>query len=180
MPHLRPQPTGHERTFHEHEIIVSKTDVHGVITYANDVFLRVSGYHEEELLGQPHSMIRHPEMPRAVFKLLWDTVAAGQEIFAYVVNLAANGDHYWVLAHVTPTFDPRGRITGFHSSRRVPDRGAVQQVTGLYAQLCAEERRHRDKKAGLEASSSMLGQVLSSKGIGYDEFLFSLIPVEAR
>ena len=98
-------PTGRERVFGEDEIIVSKTDLQGRITYANSVFLRVAGYAEEDVLGQPHSMIRHPGMPRAVFKLLWETIAGGREIFAYVKNLARDGDHYWVFAHVTPSFD---------------------------------------------------------------------------
>jgi PAS domain S-box-containing protein len=95
--------TGVERTFVENEIIVSKTDLKGRITYANDVFIKLAGFTETELLGQPHSIIRHPEMPRCVFKLLWDTIAEGGEIFAYVVNRSKNGDHYWVFAHVTPT-----------------------------------------------------------------------------
>ena len=93
-------PTGRERMFGEDEIIVSKTDLQGKITYANSVFLRVVGYAEEDVLGQPHSMIRHPGMPRAVFKLLWETIAGGREIFAYVKNMARDGDHYSVFAHV--------------------------------------------------------------------------------
>ena len=101
---MRTNLTGVERTFGEDEIIVSKTDLTGRITYANDVFLRISGYAEAEVLGQPHSIIRHPGTPRAVFSLLWRTIESGREIFAYVVNRAKNGDHYWVLAHVTPTF----------------------------------------------------------------------------
>ena len=76
----RPQPTGVERTFDREEIIVSKTDLTGNITYANDVFIRMAGYTEEELLGAPHSIIRHPDMPRAVFQLLWDTIGSGEEI----------------------------------------------------------------------------------------------------
>lgn len=175
----RPEPSGIERTFHEHEIIVSKTDIRGVITYANDVFLRVSGFHEHELIGQPHSLIRHPDMPRAVFKLLWDTVADGRELFAYVVNLAANGDHYWVLAHVTPTFDEEGRVTGYHSNRRLPDRTSVNRITELYGRLRAEERQHTDKRAGLEASSALLMRLLADKGLSYEEFIFSMIPVGA-
>lgn len=86
--------TGHERTFPEHEIIVSKTDPRGRMTYVNDIFLLVSGYAEDELIGEPHSKIRHPHMPRCVFKLLWDTILSGREIFAYVNNRAKSGDHY--------------------------------------------------------------------------------------
>lgn len=73
--------TGVERHFDEHEIIVSKTDLKGRITYANDTFLRVAGYRENEILGQPHSIIRHPDMPRCVFVLLWQTIEAGSRDF---------------------------------------------------------------------------------------------------
>ena len=126
-------PTGVERTFDEEEIIVSKTDGRGLITCANDVFLRVSGYSEEEILGQPHNLIRHPAMPQGVFRVLWKTVQAGDEIFAFVINQSKNSDHYWVLAHVTPTFDGDGRIVGYHSNRRVPDREAMRHGATLFA-----------------------------------------------
>ncbi|MGE5764846.1 MAG: PAS domain-containing protein [Mycobacterium leprae] len=106
------RPSGVERTFGEDEIIVTKTDPRGVITYANRVFLRVSAYDEPDVIGQPHNLIRHPGMPRTVFQLLWDTIRGGREMFAYIVNLAADGAHYWVFAHVTPSFGPAGRIVG--------------------------------------------------------------------
>ncbi|MFC7575365.1 PAS domain-containing protein [Klenkia terrae] len=114
------RPTGVERSFGADELIVSKTDRRGVITYANDVFLRVGAYSLDEVIGQPHNLIRHPEMPRAVFHLLWDTISRGHELFAYINNLAADGAHYWVLAHVTPSVDERGTIVGYHSNRRRP------------------------------------------------------------
>lgn len=166
--------TGRERTFHPDEIIVSKTDLKGIITYANDVFIRVSGYREDELLGKPHNLIRHPDMPRCVFKLLWDTLAAGQEIFAYVVNRASDGDHYWVFAHVTPVHDRGGRIVGYHSSRRVPARPAIDKASGLYKALLAEEARHASPKDGMAAAGAMLTAILRDKGTRYDEFVFSL------
>jgi PAS domain S-box-containing protein len=168
------QPTGVERTFGDEEIIVSKTDTKGFITYANDVFLRVSGYEETELVGKPHNVIRHPAMPRCVFKLLWDTIANGDEIFAYVLNMAADGAEYWVFAHVTPSFGSRGEIVGYHSNRRSPDRGAVERIAGVYAALLAEEQRHTSPTAGMDASTAMLLGVLEERGQSYDEFVWSL------
>ncbi len=168
------QPTGTERTFGEEEIIVSKTDLKGRLTYANRVFLEIANYEEKEVLGQPHSMIRHPDMPRCVFQLLWDTLQSGKEIFAYVINMAKNGDHYWVLAHVTPTFDSDGNVVGYHSNRRVPDRSALEKVKDLYAKLLAEEERHSDRKEGMLASTNMLMQLLEKQNIEYDEFVLSL------
>ena len=125
------RPTGQERTFGVDELIVSKTDPRGVITYANDVFLRVSGYEMDEVVGRPHNLIRHPDMPRAVFQLLWDTLSSGRELFAYINNLAQDGAHYWVLAHVTPSYGPGGRVIGYHSNRRRPSPRAVQQLQPL-------------------------------------------------
>jgi PAS domain S-box-containing protein len=176
MPPSRLQiaPTGVERFFDDDEIIVTKTDVAGRITYGNPIFLRMAGYTEEEVLGAPHSLIRHPEMPRAVFKLLWDRILAGHEVFAYVNNLASNGDHYWVLAHVTPTYDANGTLIGFHSMRRAPARRAVDAVTPLYAALLTEEQRHYDRAQGLEASFAMLVNILATAGVSYDEWAWSL------
>ena len=167
-------PTGREAIFRDDEIIVSKTDLKGHITYANDVFLRVSGFTEEELLGAPHSLIRHPELRGCVFKLLWDTVQRGDELFAYVNNLARNGDNYWVFAHVTPSFDSTGRIVGYHSNRRVPYPDALAKVKPLYAALLAEERRHGGSVEGMRAAEQMLARTLADGGRDYAQFVFSL------
>ena len=166
--------TGVERTFGVNEIIVSKTDTTGRIIYANEVFLRIAGFREAEIIGRPHSIIRHPAMPRCVFKLLWDTISAGKEIFAYVLNRAGNGDHYWVFAHVTPTFDAAGKIVSYHSNRRSPRAEAVAKATGLYEGLLAIEARHTDRKAGMEAGFKALVDQLQTAGVPYDEFVFSL------
>lgn len=171
---LRVTPTGLARPFGEEEIIVSKTDLRGHITYANDIFLRVSMFEEHELLGKPHAVIRHPDMPRAVFKLLWDEVQAGREIFAYVNNMARNGDHYWVLAHVTPSFDTQGRIVGYHSNRRCPQPAALARIEPLYDALRALERRHTDRRDGLVASTAMLEGELASTGMTYAEWVWTL------
>ena len=167
-------PTGVERTFHPDDVIVSKTDTKGIITYANDVFLHLADLSERQAIGAPHSIIRHPDMPRAVFKLLWDTLFRGDEIFAYVLNMSSNGDHYWVFAHVTPTFTVDGGITGFHSNRRVPEKAALDAVKPLYASLKAIEDAATDRAAGLEASFAAVLKLLRDKGMTYDEFVFSL------
>lgn len=167
-------PTGQEIRFGDEEVIVSKTDLKGVITYANEVFVRVSGYSEKELLNEAHNIIRHPEMPACVFQLLWDTIKDQQEIFAYVLNMAKSGGHYWVFAHVTPSFDLSGKHIGYHSNRRVPYADALPTVKGLYSKLCAEERRHSNKRIAIEASTRMLLDLLAERGQSYSEFVFSL------
>jgi PAS domain S-box-containing protein len=168
------RPTGVENLLGEEELIVSKTDLKGRITYANDVFIRMAKYSWEELMGAPHSLIRHPEMPRSVFKLLWDTLQSRQEIFAYVVNLAKDGSHYWVFAHVTPTFDERGNIVGYHSNRRRPDPAQIERIKPIYKALCAEEARHANAKDGMHASFEAMVGLLKQQGVGYDEFVLSL------
>jgi PAS domain S-box-containing protein len=167
-------PTGKERTFGDDEVIVSKTDLKGKIAYGNEVFLRISGYPESEIVGAPHSILRHPWMPRCVFKLMWDKIEAGDEIFAYVVNMAMGGDHYWVFAHVTPTFGPDGKIVGYHSNRRRPSATQIQSASSLYRTLLEIEQRAPDKKIGMEHSSKHLGSMLTAKGVSYDEFVFSV------
>ncbi|MGH1456128.1 MAG: PAS domain-containing protein [Alphaproteobacteria bacterium] len=168
-------PTGVERFFNIDEIIVSKTNPKGHMTYINRVFMDISGYKEHELLDQPHSLIRHPDMPRCIFKLLWDTLQSKKEIFAYVVNMCKNGDHYWVLAHVTPSYDAAGHITGYHSNRRVPNREIIDNtIIPLYKLLIEEEKRHSNRKEGMNTAFQSLLNILEEKGMEYDEFIFSL------
>lgn len=166
--------TGVERRFQDDEIIVSKTDTKGRITYCNDVFLKVAGYTENELMGQPHSIVRHPSMPRCVFKLLWDTIESRKEIFAYVINRAKNGDHYWVFAHVTPDFDESGAIVGYHSFRRSAEASALTKIEPIYAALANEEARHSNGKKAVDAATELLLSTLSKKGVSYDKFVLDL------
>lgn len=168
-------PTGREIRFGEDELIVSKTDPKGIIRYANDVFLRVSRYAEEDVLGQPHSFIRHPAMPRGIFRLLWQTIASGREIFAYINNLASDGDHYWVLAHVTPSFGPGGKITGYHSNRRLPDPAAVAQVEERYARMTALESRYPRAAEAAAASQASFESELADRGLSYEQFVWQLV-----
>lgn len=168
-------PTDKEVFFHEDDIIVSKTDLKGRITYANRTFCEIAGYTERDILGQPHSLIRHPDMPRAVFKLLWDTLQDGQELFAYVKNMSRTGDYYWVFAHVTPSFDGAGKIIGYHSNRRVPNRDILARIIApLYAELLQEEKRHKNGKDALAAGKAAFDEFVRGKRMGYDQLVFSL------
>lgn len=167
--------TGHERFFEPNQMIVSKTNLKGKITYVNSLFIHVSGYSDKQLMGQPHSSIRHPEMPRCIFKLLWKKLNAGQEVFAYVNNRCHNGDHYWVFAHVTPSFDDNQQIVSYHSSRRRPKAEIISNsIAPLYKQLLAAEKSKTSRKAGLETSCSMLNDFIDKQGMSYEEFVLSL------
>lgn len=166
--------TGNEVTFQDDDIIVSKTNLKGHLTYANKLFLEIAGYTEQEVIGKPHNIIRHPDMPRVIFKMLWDTVRDGKEVFAYVINRCKNGDHYWVYAHVTPSRDMNGKIIGYHSNRRVPQKDILNQtIIPLYKQLKQAEDL-ADRKEGLLNSENLMSGYLADQQLAYDEFIMTV------
>jgi PAS domain S-box-containing protein len=167
------QPTSEELIMKDGEFIVSKTDLKGQIIYANRVFVEYSGYTEQELLGQPHNIIRHPDMPRGVFKLLWDTVQSGEEIFAYVKNMSRSGAAYWVIANVTPVMDSFNNPVGYYSVRRKPERPAVERIQQIYREMMNIERRMSGKD-GINASVQYLTNLLNERSMRYDQFILSL------
>lgn len=168
------QPKNEEIRFADNDIIVSKTDLKGRITYANDIFCNVAEVSPADIVGQPHSVIRHPDMPRVIFKTLWDTLLSGKEIFAYVKNMSSTGKYYWVYAHVTPSYDTNGVNVGFHSNRRVPNRAALSHVEALYRDLKAVEDSVTNRKIGLEKSTEYLHNFLDQKGVTYDQLIWAL------
>ncbi|MFN3702586.1 methyl-accepting chemotaxis protein [Thermomonas sp.] len=135
---LRRRPvTGREVPFRDGELIVSRTDPRGVITYINPYFCEISGYTPAELIGQPHNIIRHPDMPPEAFADFWATLKKGRPWVGMVKNRCKNGDHYWVEAHVTPLVDERGELVGYQSVRRKPSRARVEEAERDYAALRA-------------------------------------------
>ena len=132
--------TGREYPFPAGESLVSTTDTKGRITYCNPAFIAVSGYAREELLGQPHNLIRHPDMPAEAFRDMWETITGGQPWSGLVVNRRKNGDHYWVTANVTPLLE-NGVVTGYMSVRTCPGRAEVEAAQALYATMRAEAER---------------------------------------
>lgn len=157
----------------DNDFIVSKTDTKGLITYGNPIFIEFSGYSEAELIGSQHNIIRHPDMPRAAFKLAWSTIEAGEEFFAYVKNMAKDGSFYWVFAHITPDRSPDGQIVGYTSVRRCPKRSAVETLGPVYAAMLAAEQAAGARDA-IAAGTKVLIDILQQKGISYGELVFSL------
>lgn len=177
---IKPAPTDEiEITFEPDEIIVSKTNLQGKLTYANDVFCRVAEMTTDDVIGQPHNIIRHSDMPRAIFKLLWNNIQSGQEIFAYVKNRSKTGKYYWVIAHVTPSFDAEGEIDGYHSNRRQPSGGEINNISELYRELKAEENKHSNPKEGLDASYDLLEKHMQEQGMTYSEFVWSIRGIQS-
>ncbi|HHJ11546.1 MAG TPA: PAS domain S-box protein [Chromatiales bacterium] len=169
----RVTPTNHEVRLEADHFIVSKTDLKGRITYANRVFMHISGYREPELLGAQHNIIRHPDMPRGVFLLLWKMIQNGEECFAYVKNLCKNGDYYWVFANVTVDHDPSGQPSGYFSVRRQPRQAAIDAVTPLYQEMLRIEREAGPRDAP-QRSLDWLQAQLAEMNKDYNEFVLSL------
>ncbi len=165
----KPASLGEEIIIKPHEFIVSKTDTKGKITYCNEIFIKMSGYSEEELLGKAHRIVRHPDMPKAIFTLLWQRIQAKQEIFAYVKNLSKDGRYYWVFANITASVDNLGNIIGYYSVRIKPNESAIATVSSLYQELLRIERQE-----GVEGSIRYLNKILDEKGVCYDAFVIAL------
>lgn len=151
------------------EFIVSKTDLKGIITYCNETFIEMAGYSEAELLGAPHNILRHADMPKVVFKLLWEKIQQREGIYAYVKNKTKNGDFYWVFAYVTPSFDTNGNRIGYYSVRRAPTEKAVRTIEPIYRTLLDAEQ-----SGGINASANVLTKLLQDQGITYDAFVLGL------
>lgn len=164
-------PTAFEKQLGDDDFIVTKTDTKGRILYANRVFIALAGYAESELLGSQHNIIRHPDMPRSVFKLLWDTIGAGHEFIGYVKNMAKDGSYYWVLATATPDRDLAHNIIGYTSVRRKPRPEAVRAADGLYKAMLAAERQAGARDA-IAAGTAVLQ--LAMNGKSYEQFFLAL------
>ena len=129
--------------FPGHELLVSVTNTKGEITHCNPAFVRVSGYSFDELLGQPHNLIRHPDMPAAAFKDLWRTIAHGYPWTALVKNRRKNGDHYWVRANVTPIIE-KGKPVGYLSVRTKPTADEINGAEALYTRMRTEAQQGKE------------------------------------
>ena len=164
-------PINNELLLRDEHFIVSKTDPKGLITYCNRIFIEFSGYTEAELLGQQHNIIRHPDMPRAVFKLLWDTLKVGNEFIGYVKNMSKDGSFYWVFATVTPSFN-NNQLLGYFSVRRKPDPHKVQLIDSIYRKMLQVEQASGAKDA-INASTEVLIDLVSATGKSYHEFIVS-------
>jgi len=140
--------------------IVSETDETGKITFCNDYFIEVCGYSKDELIGKPHSIIRHPDMPKVVFKLLWKTISQGKNINAVVKNLAKDGRYYWIFTEFESRRDTdSGKIIGYTASRKSISKHVIEIISDLYAKLLEIE-----KTDSVEASQIYLVNFLKEKG----------------
>ncbi len=169
---LRPEATDIENIVGPNDLIVSKSDAEGNITYVNPIFIKISGYSQGKLLEEPHSILRHPDMPKVIFKYLWENIKEGRDVVAYVKNLCKDGSFYWVLATVKVAKNPDGSFRNYMSTRRCITDSAKEIIGILYANLLALE-----KSEGVEASQNALNAFLSEKGVN-DSDSFNNLMIE--
>jgi len=146
-----------EKVLSENDFIVSKTDTKGYITYCNRIFVEMAGWSRFELIGANHNIIRHPDMPKIAFKILWDLIQNKEEFFGFVKNLRKDGGFYWVFAYITPDTDLQGNIVGYTSFRKKASQRGIAAMSEIYAKLTEAE-----KNGGVAASYELLKELLDA------------------
>jgi PAS domain S-box-containing protein len=155
--------------------IMSKTDLKGIIQYSNDYFVDVSGYTKEELMGQPHNIIRHPDMPKLVFKIMWDRLKRGEGLYALVKNLTKTGAYYWVIARIDPKYDENGKIDSYFSYRKASPDSAVKRIEPYYKILLSIEKEQKP-----EIAEQYFKGLLEDKNMTYDEFILNILGTDEK
>ena len=154
----RPTPNQNEIEVKPVDIVVSKADQEGNIEYANPIFYKLSGYSKRELTFAPHSILRHPDMPKVIFKFLWDELKKGNEVHAFVKNMTKDGSFYWVLAYVRPANNPDGSLRNYVSTRKGMTPNARKVIEALYQELLEIE-----KESGVEDSEKKLLSIINGR-----------------
>lgn len=121
------------------DLIISKTDKEGTIKYVNDTMLRISSCKLPDIIGRNHNIIRHPDMPKSLFKIMWDMLENGEDFYGYIKNITKYGSFYWTFAFVTPDYDEKENMIGYQSERRAPNPKAIVEISCIYQQMRAKE-----------------------------------------
>lgn len=166
-------PTDVEHEVRTVDVIVSKGNEAGDITYANPIFFKLAGYTQGELLDKPHSIIRHPDMPKIIFKFLWDNLKAGKNVNAFVKNLSKDGGFYWVFAQVRVALNPDGSFRNYVSTRKIMTENARKVIEPLYAELLAAEGSDGD----MDASLKILESFLADNGASLETFNDAMLKI---
>ena len=166
----RPIVLDEEIIFSKKKFIVSKTDIEGNLLFVNQNFCDITGYKYDELMGQAHSVLRHPDMPKAIFYMIWKSLLAGMEISAIVKNVAKNGKYYWVIADFSMQRDGYGKLETFTSFTRQAPSYVSESIQELY-----DEMTYAERKSGIEGSLRYLETFLEEKTLSYNEYLEALV-----
>lgn len=168
---IRPTPIDREVVWEKDKILMSKTDKYGNIEYANDAFIEVSSYEDFELMSQPHSIIRHPDMPKVIFKVLWENIKAGKNYHAIIKNMAKTGRYYWVITNFEIKKDEKGDNISYIAYRKaVPESIIKDHISPFYERLLKIE-----KITGIEASEKYFRGYFEEKGTTYYQFITNLL-----
>ncbi|MGH2664738.1 PAS domain-containing protein [Flavobacterium sp.] len=167
----RPNPSDREVDWNKNKVLLSKTDTKGTILYANEDFIDVSGYDEFELIGQPHNIIRHPDMPKVIFKFLWDSIKANKNIHAIIKNMSKTGRYYWVITDFKIIADTDGEIAGYFGTRKsVSEEIVVKFIEPIYKKLL-----HIEEVSGMSAAEEYLIGFLEERNKTYMEYIDHLV-----
>jgi len=165
----RPIIIDEEIKLNKKKFLVSKTDLKGNIIFVNKNFCEISGYNENELIGIPHNITRHPDMPKALFFLIWKNLLSGRGITAVIKNLAKSGKYYWVISDFEPKFDKNGNIISLTAFRRSTPQYVIDEIEELYDVMKTIEKKH-----GMEKSLTYLEGFLEEKNMTYDGYINEL------
>ncbi|KFF10333.1 PAS domain-containing protein [Flavobacterium hydatis] len=170
MEKMSPTPIDKEVKWDTSKTIVSKADLYGTLEYVNDTFSKVSGYDESELVGQPHNIIRHPDMPKVIFKVLWDNIKMGKKFHGIIKNLAKSGEYYWVITDFDYIVSEDAKILKYIARRKAISAGVVEKIEDLYKKLSKIE-----EVSGIEASEKYLTGYLEDHNLDYVELITKLM-----
>ena len=167
----RPTVIDKEVIWDKTKVLMSKTDKFGTIEYANEAFVDTSGYEDYELVGKPHNIIRHPDMPKVIFKVLWDNLKKGNNFHAIIKNLAKSGRYYWVISDYEVIKNDNGEITNYVGRRTaVPQEVITKDIEPLYRKLIQIE-----ETSGVEGCEKYLTGFLEERGKVYDQYILGLL-----
>lgn len=166
----RPTPINEEIIIPDEEVLISVTDPKGIIIETNDIFTKISGYSDEELIGSSHNIIRHPDMPKIMFKIVWDHIMDKENVMAVVKNLAKDGKYYWVVTDFVTRVDADRNIINYTAYRRPVHDKVKQAVIPLYKALCAIE-----DVAGMDSAEKFLNNYFEDRDTNYDDMIEEII-----
>ncbi|CAA6823257.1 MAG: SIGNAL-TRANSDUCTION SENSOR PROTEIN-PAS/PAC domain [uncultured Sulfurovum sp.] len=166
----RPIVLDEEIIFSKKQFIISKTDIEGNILFVNQNFCNITGYKYDELIGEPHSVLRHPDMPKAIFYMIWKSLLAGMEVSAIIKNVAKSGKYYWVIADFSMQRNKYGKLETFTSFTRHAPAYVSEGIQELY-----DNMNYSERKTGIEGSLCYLETFLKEKHLSYNEYLEELV-----
>lgn len=171
-----PKILDEEITWDKSQVIVSKTDLFGTILYANDAFSNTSEYSKLEIVGEPHNVIRHPDMPKVIFKVLWQHLKEGKNFHAIIKNLTKSGRYYWVITDFTIDTNDAGEIAGYTARRKAVPDSVVTKIAPLYKTLLEIEQQKNEKASELYFNAYLKEET----GKNYNDFILHLFNEELK